>query len=154
MGSAVGEKITRAIERALAEKTPCLIFSASGGARMQEGIFSLMQMAKTSAALGRLARAGLPYISILTHPTMGGVTASFAVLGDVNIAEPGALIGFAGARVIKDTVKQTLPAGFQTAEFLEKKGLIDLIVPRLEMRDTLRNVLSALHLRKAPASVA
>jgi len=154
MGSAVGEKITRAIERALAEKTPCLIFSASGGARMQEGIFSLMQMAKTSAALGRLARAGLPYISILTHPTMGGVTASFAVLGDVNIAEPGALIGFAGARVIKDTVKQTLPAGFQTAEFLEKKGLIDLIVPRLEMRDTLRDVLSALHLRKAPASVA
>jgi acetyl-CoA carboxylase carboxyl transferase subunit beta len=154
MGSAVGEKITRAIERALAEKTPCLIFSASGGARMQEGIFSLMQMAKTSAALGRLARAGLPYISILTHPTMGGVTASFAVLGDVNIAEPGALIGFAGARVIKDTVKQTLPAGFQTAEFLEKKGLIDLIVPRLEMRDTLRDVLSALHLRKALASVA
>jgi acetyl-CoA carboxylase carboxyl transferase subunit beta len=154
MGSAVGEKITRAIERALAEKTPCLIFSASGGARMQEGIFSLMQMAKTSAALGRLARAGLPYISILTHPTMGGVTASFAVLGDVNIAEPGALIGFAGARVIKDTVKQTLPAGFQTAEFLEKKGLIDLIVPRLEMRDTLRTVLGALHLRKAPASAA
>ncbi len=154
MGSAVGEKITRAIERALAEKVPCLIFSASGGARMQEGIFSLMQMAKTSAALGRLAQAGLPYISILTHPTMGGVTASFAVLGDVNIAEPGALIGFAGARVIKDTVKQTLPAGFQTAEFLEKKGLIDLIVPRLEMRDTLRTVLGALHLRKAPASAA
>jgi len=154
MGSAVGEKITRAIERALMDKTPCLIFSASGGARMQEGIFSLMQMAKTSAALGRLAKAGLPYVSILTHPTMGGVTASFAVLGDVNIAEPGALIGFAGARVIKDTVKQTLPAGFQTAEFLEKKGLIDLIVPRLEMRDTLRNVLCALHLRKAPAPVA
>ncbi|TAG28888.1 MAG: acetyl-CoA carboxylase carboxyltransferase subunit beta, partial [Verrucomicrobia bacterium] len=123
MGSAVGEKITRAIERALANKTPCIIFSASGGARMQEGIFSLMQMAKTSAALGRLAEAKLPYISVLTHPTMGGVTASFAVLGDVNIAEPGALIGFAGARVIKDTVKQTLPPGFQTAEFLEKKGL-------------------------------
>lgn len=154
MGSAVGEKITRAIERSLAEKIPCIIFSASGGARMQEGIFSLMQMAKTSAALGRLAEARLPYVSVLTHPTMGGVTASFAVLGDVNIAEPGALIGFAGARVIKDTVKQTLPAGFQTAEFLQQKGLIDLIVPRLEMRDVLRNVLSAFHLRKAPAAAA
>lgn len=154
MGSACGEKITRAIERAREEKVPCIIFSASGGARMQEGIFSLMQMAKTSAALGRLAEAGLPYISVLTHPTMGGVTASFAVLGDINIAEPGALIGFAGARVIKDTVKQTLPPGFQTAEFLEKKGLIDMIVPRLEMRDTLRNVLCALHTRKAPAVTA
>jgi acetyl-CoA carboxylase carboxyl transferase subunit beta len=152
MGSAVGEKITRAIERARDEKCPCIIFSASGGARMQEGIFSLMQMAKTSAALGRLAQSGLPYISVLTHPTMGGVTASFAVLGDINIAEPGALIGFAGARVIKDTVKQTLPPGFQTAEFLEKKGLIDMIVPRLEMRDTLRNVLCALHTKKAPAA--
>jgi acetyl-CoA carboxylase carboxyl transferase subunit beta len=152
MGSAVGEKITRAIERARDEKCPCIIFSASGGARMQEGIFSLMQMAKTSAALGRLAESGLPYISVLTHPTMGGVTASFAVLGDINIAEPGALIGFAGARVIKDTVKQTLPPGFQTAEFLEKKGLIDMIVPRLEMRDTLRNVLCALHTKKAPTA--
>jgi acetyl-CoA carboxylase carboxyl transferase subunit beta len=151
MGSAVGEKITRAIERALENKIPCIIFSASGGARMQEGIFSLMQMAKTSAALGRLGEARLPYISVLTHPTMGGVTASFAVLGDINIAEPGALIGFAGARVIKDTVKQTLPAGFQTAEFLQQKGLIDLIVPRLQLRDTLRQVLSALHLKKAPA---
>jgi acetyl-CoA carboxylase carboxyl transferase subunit beta len=152
MGSAVGEKITRAIERAIKLKTPCIIFSASGGARMQEGIFSLMQMAKTSAALGRLAEAKLPYISVLTHPTMGGVTASFAVLGDVNIAEPGALIGFAGARVIKDTVKQTLPPGFQTAEFLEKHGLIDMIVNRLELRDTLRNLLCALHLNKAPAA--
>lgn len=154
MGSAVGEKITRAIERALAEKIPCIIFSASGGARMQEGIFSLMQMAKTSAALGRLAEAKVPYVSVLTHPTMGGVTASFAVLGDLNIAEPGALIGFAGARVIKDTVKQTLPPGFQTAEFLQQKGLIDLIVPRLEMRDTLRNVLCALHTKKAPPVAA
>jgi acetyl-CoA carboxylase carboxyl transferase subunit beta len=152
MGSAVGEKITRAIERAREEKCPCIIFSASGGARMQEGIFSLMQMAKTSAALGRLAQAGLPYISVLTHPTMGGVTASFAVLGDVNIAEPGALIGFAGARVIKDTVKQTLPPGFQTAEFLQNKGLIDLIIPRLELRDRLRNVLCALHTKKSPAA--
>lgn len=149
MGSAAGEKITRAIERAQAEKCPCIIFSASGGARMQEGIFSLMQMAKTSAALGRLAEAGLPYISVLTHPTMGGVTASFAVLGDVNIAEPGALIGFAGARVIKETTKQTLPEGFQTAEFLLQKGLIDQIVSRLEMRDRLRDLLAALHLRKA-----
>jgi acetyl-CoA carboxylase carboxyl transferase subunit beta len=151
MGSAVGEKITRAIEIAAKKKTPCIIVSASGGARMQEGIFSLMQMAKTSAALGRLAEAKLPYISILTHPTMGGVTASFAVLGDINIAEPGALIGFAGARVIKDTVKQTLPPGFQTAEFLQQHGLIDLIVSRLEMRDKLRDLLLALHVKKLPA---
>jgi len=150
MGSVVGEKLTRLIERSTAARMPVVIVSASGGARMQEGAVSLMQMAKTSAALGRLAEAKLPYVSVLTHPTMGGVTASFAVLGDVNIAEPGALIGFAGARVIKDTVKQTLPAGFQTAEFLEKHGLIDLIVSRLEMRDTLRNLLSALHLKKAP----
>jgi len=150
MGSAVGEKITRAIEVALKKKIPCLIFSASGGARMQEGIFSLMQMAKTSAALGRLAEAKLPYISILTHPTMGGVTASFAVLGDINIAEPGALIGFAGARVIKDTVKQTLPPGFQTAEFLQTHGLIDQIVSRLELRDRLRDILLALHVKKLP----
>lgn len=148
MGSAAGEKITRAIERALQEKVPCIIFSASGGARMQEGIYSLMQMAKTSAALGRLAQAGLPYISVLTHPTMGGVTASFAVLGDVNLAEPGALIGFAGARVIKETTKQTLPPGFQTAEFLLQKGLIDQIVSRLEMRDRLRDLLQALYVRR------
>jgi acetyl-CoA carboxylase carboxyl transferase subunit beta len=118
---------------------------------MQEGIFSLMQMAKTSAALGRLGQAGLPYISVLTHPTMGGVTASFAVLGDVNIAEPGALIGFAGARVIKETTKQTLPPGFQSSEFLLKHGLIDQILNRLELRDRLRDLLSALYLRKKPA---
>lgn len=148
MGAAAGEKITRTIELAAQRKIPCLIFSASGGARMQEGIYSLMQMAKTSAALGRLAQAGVPFISILTHPTMGGVTASFATLGDVILAEPGALIGFAGARVIKDTTKQTLPAGFQTAEFLLKHGLIDQIVSRLEMRDRLHEILSALHLRK------
>ena len=151
MGSAAGEKITRAIEVALKKKIPCIIFSASGGARMQEGIFSLMQMAKTSAALGRLGQAGLPYISVLTHPTMGGVTASFAVLGDVNIAEQGALIGFAGARVIKETTKQTLPPGFQSSEFLLKHGLIDQIVNRLELRDRLRDLLSALYLRKKPA---
>ncbi|MDR1284142.1 MAG: acetyl-CoA carboxylase, carboxyltransferase subunit beta [Opitutaceae bacterium] len=150
MGAAAGEKITRAIEIAIRKKIPCIIFSASGGARMQEGIFSLMQMAKTSAALGHLAQAGLPYISVLTHPTMGGVTASFATLGDINIAEPGALIGFAGARVIKDTVKQTLPPGFQTAEFLQDKGLIDLIVSRLDMRDRLHNLLAALYQKKTP----
>src|SRR5215207_7632477 len=148
MGAAAGEKITRSIELSIKRRIPCIIFSASGGARMQEGIYSLMQMAKTSAALGRLSQARLPFISVLTHPTMGGVTASFATLGDVIIAEPGALIGFAGARVIKDTTKQTLPAGFQTAEFLLKHGLIDQIVSRLEMRDRLFEILSALHLRK------
>ena len=148
MGAAVGEKITRAIERALKKKTPCIIVSSSGGARMQEGIFSLMQMAKTSAALGRLAEAKLPFISILTYPTTGGVTASFATLGDIILAEPGALIGFAGDRVIKETTKQTLPAGFQTAEFLLKHGLIDQIVSRLEMRDRLISLLQALHVHK------
>ena len=152
MGSAVGEKITRAIEAALEQKIPCIIFSASGGARMQEGIFSLMQMAKTSAALGRLSAARLPFISVLTHPTMGGVTASFATLGDVIIAEPGALIGFAGARVIKETTKQTLPPGFQSAEFLLSHGLIDQIVSRLEMKDRLRDILSALYVKKRPVA--
>jgi acetyl-CoA carboxylase carboxyl transferase subunit beta len=151
MGAAAGEKITRAIELAVQKRIPCIIFSASGGARMQEGIYSLMQMAKTSAALGRLSSAGLPYISVLTHPTMGGVTASFATLGDVILAEPGALVGFAGARVIKDTTKQTLPAGFQTAEFLLKHGLVDQIVSRLEMRDRIAALLTALHVRKKPA---
>ena len=152
MGSAVGEKITRAIEAALREKIPCVVVSASGGARMQEGIFSLMQMAKTSAALGRLAAAGLPFISILTDPTMGGVTASFATLGDVIIAEPGASIGFAGARVIRETTKQALPPGFQSAEFLLKHGLIDQIVSRLEMRDRLRDILQALYVKKKPVA--
>ena len=154
MGAAAGEKITRAIETATAKKIPCLIFSASGGARMQEGIYSLMQMAKTSAALGRLAQARQPFISVLTHPTMGGVTASFATLGDIILAEPGALIGFAGARVIKDTTKQTLPAGFQTAEFLLKHGLIDQIVSRLELRERLRDLLQALHTKKKTAASA
>ncbi|MEY4940139.1 MAG: hypothetical protein RIQ93_1874 [Verrucomicrobiota bacterium] len=156
MGAATGEKITRTIEMATRRKIPCIIFSASGGARMQEGIYSLMQMAKTSAALGQLAKAQLPFISVLTHPTMGGVTASFATLGDIILAEPGALIGFAGARVIKDTTKQTLPAGFQTAEFLLKHGLIDQIVSRLEMRERLRDLLLAFHLRRrsAPAATA
>jgi len=152
LGSAAGEKITRAIEAAIKKKCPCIIFSTSGGARMQEGILSLMQMAKTSAALGRLAEAKLPYLSVLTHPTTGGVSASFATLGDVILAEPGALIGFAGPRVIKDTTKQTLPPGFQTSEFLLKHGLIDQIVSRLEMRDRLRDLLLALHVRKKPAA--
>jgi acetyl-CoA carboxylase carboxyl transferase subunit beta len=152
LGSAAGEKITRAIEAAVAKKIPCVIFSTSGGARMQEGILSLMQMAKTSSALRRLADAGLPYISVLTHPTTGGVSASYATLGDVILAEPGALIGFAGPRVIKETTKQTLPAGFQTSEFLLKKGLVDQIVSRLELRDRLRDLLAALHQRKKPAA--
>jgi acetyl-CoA carboxylase carboxyl transferase subunit beta len=152
MGGATGERITRAIENAIEQKIPCLIFSAAGGARMQEGIFSLMQMAKTSAALGRLAAARLPYISILTDPTTGGVTASFATLGDIIIAEPGALIGFAGAVVIRETTKQTLPQGFQRAEFLLKHGLIDQIVSRLEMRDRLRDILQALYVKKLPAA--
>jgi acetyl-CoA carboxylase carboxyl transferase subunit beta len=154
MGSAAGEKITRTIEDAMEKKIPCIIFSASGGARMQEGIYSLMQMVKTSSALGRLARAGLPFISVLTHPTMGGVTASFGTLGDVILAEPGALIGFAGARVIKDTTKQTLPPGFQTAEFLLKHGLIDQIVSRIEMRDRIRDILSALYLKREPVAAS
>jgi acetyl-CoA carboxylase carboxyl transferase subunit beta len=154
MGAAAGEKITRTIEIAMKRRIPCIVFSASGGARMQEGIYSLMQMAKTSAALGRLSQAGLPFISVLTHPTMGGVTASFATLGDVIIAEPGALVGFAGARVIKDTTKQTLPPGFQTAEFLLKHGLVDQIVSRLELRDRLRDILSAFYLRKKQSASA
>src|SRR4051812_18670697 len=151
LGSAAGEKITRTIELAVKRKIPCIIFSTSGGARMQEGILSLMQMAKTSAALGRLAEARLPYISVLTHPTTGGVSASYATLGDIILAEPGALIGFAGPRVIKDTTKQTLPAGFQTAEFLLKHGLVDQIVSRLELRERIHEILSALHLRKKTA---
>jgi len=134
MGSVVGEKITRQIERCTAEKRACIIVCASGGARMYEGLFSLMQMAKTSAALARHAKARLPYIPILTHPTMAGVMASYATLGDVIIAEPGALIGFAGPRVIKETTQQDLPEGFQRAEFLEKRGLIDMVVPRYELK--------------------
>ena len=136
MGSVVGEKIARMVEQGCERSAPVLIVSASGGARMQEGIFSLMQLAKTSAALQRLAAAGLPYISILTHPTTGGVTASYAMLGDVNLAEPGALIGFAGPRVIKETIRQDLPDGFQRSEFLRDHGMVDRIVPRGEMRDT------------------
>ncbi|MDK2857383.1 MAG: acetyl-CoA carboxylase carboxyl transferase subunit beta [Verrucomicrobiota bacterium] len=141
MGSVVGEKITRLIERCTAEKMPCILVCASGGARMYEGLFSLMQMAKTSAALSRHAAAGLPYIPILTHPTMAGVMASFATLGDVIIAEPGALIGFAGPRVIKETTQQDLPEGFQRAEFLQKHGLIDAVVPRPQLKERITLIL-------------
>jgi acetyl-CoA carboxylase carboxyl transferase subunit beta len=141
MGSVVGEKITIAAERALDKKEPLLIFSCSGGARMQEGILSLMQMAKISAALARLAEAGLPYISILTDPTTGGVTASYAMLGDLNIAEPRALIAFAGPRVIEQTIRQSLPEGFQRAEFLVEHGMVDLITPRSEMKPALASFL-------------
>lgn len=136
MGSAVGEKVTRAAEEALSRKCPLVVVSASGGARMQEGILSLMQMAKISAALARLSEASLPYVSILTDPTTGGVTASFAMLGDLNIAEPGALIGFAGPRVIEQTIGESLPEGFQRSEFLLEHGFLDLVVSRSEMRET------------------
>ena len=144
MGSVVGEKITRAIERGLDRKIPVVVVSASGGARMYEGILSLMQMAKTSAALGRLADAGVPYISVLTNPTMAGVMASFATLGDVILAEPKALIGFAGRRVIKETTRADLPEGFQTSEFLLEHGLIDQIVERHDLRDRLISLIGHL----------
>ena len=141
MGSVVGEKLTLAIERCLDKKEPLIIVSASGGARMQEGILSLMQMAKISAALAQLAAAGLPYISIMTDPTTGGVTASYAMLGDLNIAEPKALIGFAGPRVIEQTIRQTLPEGFQRAEFLLEHGMVDLITARANMKPTVARFL-------------
>jgi acetyl-CoA carboxylase carboxyl transferase subunit beta len=150
MGSVVGERFTRAAETALELGCPFVNFSASGGARMQESLFSLMQMAKTSAALGRLREAGLPYISVLTHPTTGGVSASFAMLGDINIAEPEALIGFAGPRVIEQTVREKLPEGFQRSEFLLEHGAIDLICDRREMRDKLAALLALLMRQPAP----
>lgn len=142
MGAVVGEKITRAIERGQAKRQPVIIVSASGGARMQEGAISLMQLAKISSALMRLDEARVPYISILTDPTTGGVTASFAMLGDLNIAEPGALIGFAGPRVIEQTIRQKLPAGFQTSEFLLDHGFLDAVVKRSEMKGYLARSLS------------
>jgi acetyl-CoA carboxylase carboxyl transferase subunit beta len=141
MGSVVGEKITRIIEKGLETNAPVLIFSSSGGARMQESIMSLMQMAKTSAALAKLKAAGIPFISVLTDPTTGGVTASFAMLGDLNIAEPRALIGFAGPRVIEQTIRQTLPDGFQRSEYLLEHGMIDMIIPRKEMKQKLSELL-------------
>lgn len=141
MGSVVGEKVARATKAALANKRPLVIVSASGGARMQEGIYSLMQMAKTSAVLARLHEAGLPFISVMTHPTTGGVTASFAMLGDVNLAEPGALIGFAGPRVIEETIKQELPMGFQRAEFVKDHGMVDKVVDRRELKEMMARIL-------------
>ncbi|MDX2061890.1 MAG: acetyl-CoA carboxylase, carboxyltransferase subunit beta [Bacteroidia bacterium] len=137
LGSVAGEKISRAIDYAREHRSPLLVISKSGGARMQEGVLSLMQLAKTSAKLARLHQAGVPYFSLLTDPTTGGVSASYAMLGDFNIAEPGALIGFAGPRVIRETIGKDLPEGFQRAEFLETKGFVDFIVPRGELKDTL-----------------
>ena len=150
LGSVVGEKLTRLIEGATTDRIPVIIVSASGGARMYEGVISLMQMAKTCGALALHAQARLPYLSVLTHPTTGGVSASFATIGDVNLAEPKAMIGFAGPRVIRETTHQDLPAGFQTAEFLEEHGLIDMIVPRKKMRETLAALLR--FLAPGPAS--
>ena len=141
MGSVVGEKIARSARRALEKNQPLVIVSASGGARMMEGIYSLMQLAKTSAVLARLHEAGLPFISILTDPTTGGTTASFAMLGDVHLAEAGALVGFAGPRVIEETIKQSLPEGFQRSEFLLKHGMVDRVVDRRELKDTLATLL-------------
>src|SRR5690606_5267413 len=152
MGSVVGERFHRAAMRAVAERAPLVCFSATGGARMQEALLSLMQMAKTSAALAKLARAGLPYISVLTDPTTGGVSASLAMLGDLNIAEPRALIGFAGPRVIAQTVRETLPEGFQRSEFLMEKGAIDLIMDRRDQRDSIARLLRTL-MQKPPLNL-
>lgn len=149
MGSVLGERFVRGVKAAVAQNLPFICITASGGARMQEGLFSLMQMAKTTAALTQLADAGLPFISVLTDPTMGGVSASFAFVGDVVIAEPGALIGFAGPRVIEQTVREKLPEGFQRSEFLLEKGAVDLIVDRRQMRDKLAQLLA--QLQKLPA---
>jgi acetyl-CoA carboxylase carboxyl transferase subunit beta len=153
MGSVVGERFVRGVQVALEQKCPYICFSASGGARMQEGLLSLMQMAKTSAALTQLSEARLPFISVLTDPTMGGVSASFAFLGDVVIAEPGALIGFAGARVIQQTVRETLPDGFQRAEFLLEHGAVDMIVDRREMRKQLATLITLLTKQPAVAEI-
>jgi acetyl-CoA carboxylase carboxyl transferase subunit beta len=145
MGSVVGEKIARAVDRSLKSKAPLIIISASGGARMMEAAYSLMQLAKTSAKLAQLAEAKIPYISLMTDPTTGGVTASFAMLGDINIGEPGALIGFAGPRVIKQTIGKDLPEGFQRSEFLLEKGFLDLVVPRKDLKRTISNLLSTMN---------
>jgi len=142
MASVVGARFVRAVEECIKERRALICFSASGGARMQEALFSLMQMAKTSAALNRLSEAGLPYISVLTDPTMGGVSASLAMLGDINVAEPKALIGFAGPRVIEQTVREKLPEGFQRAEFLLEKGAVDIIIDRRQMRDRLAQLVA------------
>ena len=153
MGSVVGERFVRGVEEAIAQKVPFVCFTATGGARMQEGLLSLMQMAKTNASLTRLAKKGLPFISVLTDPTMGGVSAGFAFLGDVVIAEPKALIGFAGPRVIESTVRVKLPEGFQRAEFLQTKGAIDFICDRREMKKTIANTLAMLQRQPADAVI-
>ncbi|MCM2265553.1 MAG: acetyl-CoA carboxylase, carboxyltransferase subunit beta [Desulfuromonadales bacterium] len=152
MGSVVGEKVTRAVELGLKNRQPVLVFSSSGGARMQESILSLMQMAKSSAALAKLKKAGIPFLSVLTDPTTGGVTASFAMLGDLNIAEPRALIGFAGPRVIEQTIRQKLPEGFQRSEYLLEHGMVDMIVSRREMKQRLAQILNILTRQPAPAA--
>jgi acetyl-CoA carboxylase carboxyl transferase subunit beta len=152
MGVVAGEKITRAAEMALEARQPLIVISCSGGARMMEGALSLMQMAKVSAALARLDRAGVPFISVLTDPTTGGVTASFAMLGDLNIAEPKALIGFAGPRVIEQTIRQKLPEGFQRSEFLVEHGMLDLVIDRRDMKTTLGRVLRFMRAETAPPS--
>jgi acetyl-CoA carboxylase carboxyl transferase subunit beta len=153
MGSVVGEKVTRAAEHALEERVPLIVVSASGGARMQEGTIALMQLAKSCAAIGRLHDAGVPYISLMTDPTTGGCFASFASIGDINLAEPGALIGFAGARVTAGTIGETLPPGFQRAEFLLEHGFVDEVVPRHELRDRLTTLLRYLRPREVPGTV-
>jgi len=154
MGSVVGEKFSRAGQECIRMRAPLVCFSATGGARMQEGLLSLMQMAKTSAVLGRMAEEGIPYISVLTHPTTGGVSASLGMLGDVNIAEPGALIGFAGPRVIEQTVREKLPEGFQRSEFLLEKGAVDMIVDRRQLRDEISALLRLLTGGKRPRMVS
>ena len=154
MGSVVGEKFARAGQESLRQRAPLVCFSATGGARMQEGLLSLMQMAKTSAVLGRMAAEGIPYVSVLTHPTTGGVSASLGMLGDINIAEPGALIGFAGPRVIEQTVREKLPEGFQRSEFLLEKGAIDMIVDRRQMREQVASLLSLLSSGDRPRPVS
>ena len=151
MGSVVGERFALAAERALADRSALVCFSATGGARMQEGLFSLMQMAKTSAAIARLRKAGVPYISVLTHPTTGGVSASLGMLGDINVAEPKALIGFAGPRVIENTVREKLPEGFQRSEFLITKGALDMIVDRRQLRPTVARLMAMLQRQSADA---
>jgi acetyl-CoA carboxylase carboxyl transferase subunit beta len=154
MGSVVGERFMRAADAAIEDGVPLVCFSASGGARMQEALISLMQMAKTSAVLAKLSRQGLPFISVLTDPTMGGVSASLAMLGDVNVAEPKALIGFAGPRVIEQTVRETLPEGFQRSEFLVEHGAVDMVIDRREMRDRLAGLLASLTRQPAPSQEA
>jgi len=150
MGSVVGERFVRAVDKAAEQQIPLICFSASGGARMQEALFSLMQMAKTSAALARLSKKGIPFISVMTDPTMGGVSASLAMLGDINIGEPDALIGFAGPRVIEQTVRETLPEGFQRSEFLQEHGALDMIVDRRDMRERIANVIAMMTNKPSP----